>query len=642
MAEIAELVDALVRTAQEKGAFYFTQTLLRVGGIEGEDPFELFRRDLETSASPGSTARMTYCRWARHDDFLRFLWNLLQCSEERPFNANPLYTTNGGFSLAEHSRITHVKVNALIDRARDAGRNALADSLAAAYPSEVLESCSEGAADQTSVEVALSKVAALNSALLFASDRERRAFGTTNQLVRWPRFEVLELLANEMVGLYGYRVYFSNGGHAEFSRTPERADALNVFIERNGAVNYFVGSLDDLRREWRVGSQRLFEIGLPGRYNEPGKWKPIVYEGPSEDFVEEISALSDDYDVQGALFYIYCTGHWVIEFAVRATVDLPVKNVVRFGPSEHPLQIWKIPIGEHHSRNERLYDGWVTLPAPTVEAVAQALAHIRLGMGRLAFVFDSELRWCLKYSMVSDVRGLARPEEHDLSKFDEVLVNPVEPALDLAMSWINAGRNASDPLTSYLCFFNSIETVVEAVWEDDLQLRAGKLPKQTKSDRIAERRACMEAAHRKYFPDDPNAFAREVYFTCFKQLAKRRRDVAEQIWGPSHVAVQDLFERDNDEPSLVEIRDAVAHGQLSLLHTDDVKMIRRRLTRLAEIAKAMVLGVLLNKGPTDPIGLWSGRYSIGMNMTDPRSTKVANTLEGFPSTDWTIRSEWIV
>jgi hypothetical protein len=637
---VVELVDDLVVAAQKKGGFFFTQTLLRVGGIELVDPFEPFRADLSSGAA-GASPKDTYCHWSHRDDFLRFIWNLVECAEERPYNAYALFEMSAPVAFGRQNWITQGKVAKLVMHLVDARRGELAEVITRCFPDGLLAKCADAGSEDTIFGHATIELAGLYGALLAASDRERRKFGTSNRFVRWPRFEVLEILANADIGLYGYRVHHSNGAHSEFLRLPGRADALNIQFQRDGQVSYFVGSLDDLRPEWRVGSKRLFEIGLEGRYNDLGKWKPIVYEGPVDAITNEIHALDDDLEVQGALFYIFTTAHWVVEFAVRATVDLPVENVVSFGPTERPIRLWKVPAPEHTVMNERLYDGWVSVASPTVEAVKLALAHIRIGMSRLAFVYDAELRWSLKYTMASVIKGLAKPKDEDLAKFDEVLVNEVPAELDLAISWVNAGRNASDPLTSFLCHFNAIESVVEGVSEGDLEVAGSPKPRETKASRLATRRDCMQAALDQHFPHDPNTFAKEVYFTCFKQLAKRRREVAEQLWGLEHQAFRDLFKRTEGAESLEDIRDEIAHGRISLLHAEEVRTVRKRLPRLAQIAKAMIIRVLLKKTAADSLSFWSGQHTIGINMNDPRSTMYANTLKILPATDWSIRAEWI-
>lgn len=634
LSNIKEIVDKLVHAAQQNGKFYYTQTLLRVTGIELGDPFEVFRSQLVLNDP-------AYCDWIRHDDFLQFIWNLVQCSNGRPYNAFPFVNLSQNLPYGERSHITSDKVHALVNMAADSGQQLLSDWIAVAYPDDLLSDCSTAASNIPTDDSAITKARALNEALLIASDRERKAFPSSNRFAKWPRFEVLEILADEVIGLYGYRVHFSNGSSAEFTRRPEGTRAVNISFDDDGQINYWVGSLDELCKEWRVVDRRLHEIGLPGRYNKLGFWQPIVYEGPAKWIQDEIRQLSDDPEVQGSLFYIYTTAHWVIEFAVRANVDLPLENVAQFGSEDHPICLWKLPNDENKFANECLYDGWITLPTPTVGAIKIALTHIRIGMSRLAFAYDAELKWVLKYGMVQSVHGLATPTESDLERFDELLINPVAPKLDLAIGWYNAANNAADPLTGFLCYFNAIEVLIEGVWAGDIDLPSGPITKQSKSERRLWRRECVQQLYEALFPQDPERFAQEVYFNCLQQLAKRRRDVANAIWGLDNATVSELFDPTDDQPSFTEIRNRVAHGRASVLNPDDVILVKKSIGILADIAKECILRLLLKKMPNDSVQFWSRHYNLSMSMDNPRSTMVTSTIKILPSIDWRIRSDWI-
>src|SRR5205814_445061 len=131
-----------------------------------------------------------------------------------------------------------------------------------------------------------------------------------------------------------------------------------------------------LKREWRVGEKRLHEIGLPGRYNTLGEWRPMVYEGSTEWMDKEIQSLTSDPDVQGALFYIYCTAHHLIEFVVSGDIDLPYDNPVQFGTARYPVHISKCPQKDEWDPHLRIYDGWVFLHSLSVEEIERALYEI--------------------------------------------------------------------------------------------------------------------------------------------------------------------------------------------------------------------------------------------------------------------------
>ena len=111
---------------------------------------------------------------------------------------------------------------------------------------------------------------------------ERLKFRDRKKLHKLPGFEVMELLTNSEVGLYGFHLYFSNGSYASFIRKENSIECPNLSPNRDGTVNYSVGSLDELTHEWRIKDKRLYEVGLPGRYNKSGEWKPLVYPPPGK------------------------------------------------------------------------------------------------------------------------------------------------------------------------------------------------------------------------------------------------------------------------------------------------------------------------------------------------------------------------
>lgn len=75
---------------------------------------------------------------------------------------------------------------------------------------------------------------------------------------KWPNYEVFEILKNDKE-VYGFRVHFSNGSIAKFSREPEKVEAINLHFEEDGSINFFVGSLDDLKPIWLLNGKPFQE-----------------------------------------------------------------------------------------------------------------------------------------------------------------------------------------------------------------------------------------------------------------------------------------------------------------------------------------------------------------------------------------------
>lgn len=632
-------IDQLFDDARAHGGFDYALTLLRVSGIERK-PDELVELGNTASRAQLTSAPLLVAEIRRLlvlEAPLGLIANLLNCSVERPYQPFPFRHLIRGEGYPYTHPTPQEKVTDLLSRAELTGREELVKLIQSCYLDHGLLDASprinvEALSDLKAV---LEECVEYWKALLSLSQAERLAFGTSVQLVRWPNFEVLELLCNNEDGLFGFQVYFSNGSHASFARLHDRTESINLMLRET--VGFMVGDLDALRPEWRVGDKRLYEMPLPGRYNELGIWKPLVFPGPTDSLRREIEERSKDGDVQGTLFYMLCTGHRVIEFVVRASLDLPIDKPIQFGSVIHPVHLWKCPTADGALSLYTIYDGWVTLQTGIPEEISAALYRIGVALNRMGFAFGADLTWRVKYSNRPIRGGVPTPTTDELSYSDKFLLD-IPYALDLAIDWYNRGRNSRNPFTAFLCYFVAIEIVVEAAYDDEIPI---EVPRPTRPQRREARLHCIDAKHSALFPSDPVRFVEEAYFECVKSLARRRRDVCEAVFGPAHAHLLALFQpSESDGASLQDIRDYVAHGGVAQVDPGHIEMVGARLPQIAQIAREFLSRVILNLGPQDVLPEWSGQYAIGMSTSDPRSTFVTSSLDILPQTDWRIRAEW--
>jgi hypothetical protein len=631
----AEALDQLVADAQ--GSFDYTLTLLRVAGIERQRdelleladtaPDELLRR-------PGAIDEVK--RLLGFESPLHVIANLLNCAGKLGYNPFPFQHLIRGDQYPYQHPSQYEKAIDLLSRADLHARSSLTEELRTCYVDHGLLQATPqiDADDPGRLRQVLDRCSAFWAALTSRVHAERRKYGTTNHLVKWPRFEVLEILCDDG-GLFGFRVYFSNGSHAEYARYLDHTFSLNLAIEKT--VGFMVGDLDAMRPEWRIGEKRLYEVGLPGRYNVLGEWKPMVYPGSTEGFMKEITATSSDWDVQGVLFYMHCTGHRVIEFVVCASLDLPIEGVVDFGSTIHPVHLWKCPPAESRFANTTVYDGWAELQTGQPDEIGAALWRVSIALNRLAFAFSADLTWRLKYSNRPIGLAAASPTKEDLPYLDTFL-SDIPYVLDHAFDWYNRGRNARNVFTGFLCYFVAIEIVVEAVYSGDVDLQ---IPNRSKPTRREERVRCIQAKHLTLYQDDPARFVREAYFECVQSLRSRRREVCEAVFGKGHSSVNALFEgRVPTGDSLEDIRNYVAHGHIAHVDQSEIEQVRERLPEIASIAREFLTRILLKLTPDQVVPSWSGTHRTSMPFSDPRATFVTTTLDVFPTKEWKIQPEW--
>lgn len=634
-----DAIKSLFERAQKQGTFEYTLTLLRVGGVdERPDPFVALLD--ETSRNPDAEAaasqRQAYCRFASLEDPVALIWNLLSCASARAFRPFPFGHLITG-TPPHYVRPTAIdRVRELVRYAEELREHAIKEAVIRCYRALVEGGCIEGVTGEVAGDEQFARQ--FWKDLVETYFAARKEFGREPRLLKWPRFEVLEVLCDDELGLYGFRVYFSNGSHAEWVRRKEYAMGVNVLPRED--VNFMAGDLDALKDEWRVGDKPLYEIGLPGRYNDLGEWRPLMYEGATESITREIQTVTSDPELQGALFYVQCTCHWVIEFALRANVDLPYDNAISFGTQRYPINLWKCPHQDNWDRNICVYDGWVRIHSPSVEEIEAALSAVRLALSRLAFTFDADISWRMKYSGLPDSieNSLAKPTRADIAHFEKVLVE-LPYIIDFAIDWYNRGRASRNPFTAFLCYFVAIEIIVHAAYDGDEDL--GLNPQNLgRAERRRKRLECIEQLKSNLLETDPQRFVETAYSECVKSLNRRRREVCELVFGPAHGAMPALFTDTDEKESLTTIRNWLAHGGVSLVDREHEKLVRERLREIADISKEFLMRVLLRLRSEQTWEDWSRVYTFGRSFTDPRSIRVTNSDKMLPQTSWLIQPAW--
>ena len=472
--------------------------------------------------------------------------------------------------------------------------------------------------------------------------RERLKFKKHPKYYKLPKFEVLELLTNEECGLNGFGIHFSNGCSATFTREIDWTESLNVIPGE--FVEFQVGSWDEMTNRWRVKEKYLYEIGLSGRYNKHGEWKPIEYPplGNSEEIEKEIQGITEDQFVQGCLFYIMTTCYRVIEFVVKTNINVPYEEF-SFGDKFH---LYKCPNVENSppiQNNYYIYDGWLELDSIDAEYIRRAIATIGVGVNRMAFAYNGKVEWRLKYHNKPLGVACAVPSKEDLNILDAMFrkfpVSEDAIFLDAAIEWFNRGRSSQNSYVSFLCYYLSFELLAIAIAEGEANFEF-KIEKVDKEKSKEEKIKCIQEKLDILYKENPIEFVKSAYFDCVVSLKSKSQKVAELIFGENHKHVKSLFEKQNGH-SLNSLRGIIAHGISGLIDRDIDQVVEKRRYELAAIVKSFLTRIIFNLKPGDTLPNWSGQHMVSMQTNDPRGTHVVSDLKIILNTDWRIRSEWV-
>lgn len=605
--DMRKIIYSLFQEAQKKNGLQYLFSLLRVGPIESyeEDPLLAFNKNIfEGKITPHDIVSAK--------DFWAVITNLSRVAMEA-YNPYVFWASESENFIEESKKLVSKELSVVLEEI---------------FPTQLGDNITS---KQTEF---------LNR--FFAHLKARmESFLNEPKYIKLAGFEVLELLVNDPAGLYGFKLYFSNGSNAEYVRHSKGTSATNLMPDASG-IGFMVGNLDDLKKEWRIGDKKLYEVGLPGRYNHPREWMPIVYPGDSEEFKNKALDATEDERIQGILFYIFSTGHWAIEFVVKMTIKLPKKMTKFPGGVQLDRVPQKSPIkGMPELDDEFIYDGTLYLDDFQIETIKKGLDTIQRTIDGIAFAFSSPARWKVKYTIKGHTPGSAVPKPKDMTILNKLIKgaqSEEDMTIDTAIAWYKLGLLTDNKLNAFLCFHISIEGL--AVKLANGELKASKffgLVKENKTDRKKRIKSKFDEYYKNYYSTNLERLIRDAYFET-GPITVNMKKAFEKVFGQNNPVIDEYFKGDD---SINSLRGKLAHGEYSDWHYDEYMKVWGKLWRVQEIAKGFITRVLMQIPAGQKRPSWSGHSMFSMPMDRPTNTLVVNKLDMFPIKDWTIKAEWI-
>jgi len=450
---------------------------------------------------------------------------------------------------------------------------------------------------------------------------------------------VLELLAKKPKGLYGFKMHFSNGSASEFTRNKKGTMAINLLLDASG-LGFMEGNLDELKQEWYIGEKRLFEVGLPGRYNEPQEWMPIIFPGDSGKLQEEALAATEDERIQRVLFYMFCTGYRAIEFVAKMAVKLEKKHTLLPGG----VHLEMVTQGEEDRNfdNVFIYDGTLYLESSEIEKIKEGLDTIQRSLDGIAFAFEKPVKWQYKYLIHGHTPGYSFPRPKDMTFLRNLLTAAQKEndiTIDSAINWHKLGHLTDNKLNAFLCFHISIEGLAVKLAKGELDAsKFFQLVKEKKEDKEKRMKEVFDKYYQAYYASDLQTLIEKSYFEGIKSITEDMRRAFSAVFGSGNPVIDEYF---RGKESINTMRGDLAHGELSDWHYDEYMKVWSKLGRVQEISKAFITRVLLRIPPGEDRPRYSGRSVLSMSMDRPNSTLVATRPDVFPRKDWRIQPEWI-
>jgi hypothetical protein len=282
----------LFEQARKTGGFEYLYVLVRIDGIQCYDGYKDELVSLrDWLKHPDSTDALQGYRFLSEQGApLDLVQNLLNIANGKHYHIRPFIHLKKGSGFNAAWPTQQEKVEALIESTKTCGFTEFSEQIADAYRFGLLVTDQPTKAEE--LNIALGKLTEFLHELLDCYFNERIEFSKGPKYIKIPRsLDVLELISDEEFGLSGLRVHFSQNCTAEFMRTPQGVFGTN--FEFGPPITFLMMSMEPSSNEYRVNGKRLYEIGLPGKYNKLGEWKPIIYPGKSDALVMEATKKSD-------------------------------------------------------------------------------------------------------------------------------------------------------------------------------------------------------------------------------------------------------------------------------------------------------------------------------------------------------------
>jgi hypothetical protein len=299
--DCAEYLNKLFFRSFKKNSFDTLCALLRVTGLQdtGWDPFEESIEAFEdynwllekatserTEKSKWRVGLLMYCQLIEMTAPHELLGNFFRILSGEKYHLNPFEHLVRKKKKQLFSSIppsANFKFRELNKRAKDVNEMRLFEYINTFFNTNVRNAffhsdyiiteenfrwTESGIAQQIGLEhlnIIISNCFAFYGAFFWCYKYWLKELSRTPKFHKWPQYEVLEILSTADKGVYGFSVHFSNGNKATYSRTSEGTECTNIRFEKDGSLNFFVGSLDDLERNWKIdgtplSSSRLEEL----------------------------------------------------------------------------------------------------------------------------------------------------------------------------------------------------------------------------------------------------------------------------------------------------------------------------------------------------------------------------------------------
>ena len=359
-----------------------------------------------------------------------------------------------------------------------------------------------------------------------------------------------------------------------------------------------------------------FEKISIGKLNNWGEREPIVSE---QDFMAQAIAsqilVNRDYsDYQKSILYLNefleCKG---LEFIAISNVKLKNSTILSnnviltpcFLDSMEGRDVRErevILTSKMQQRNRFIYDGWLPMDDLELGTIENRICELKQSLTTFALVSGGTFHWFPKYDFSNKNNSIHYYENKELEVLEELAKSTDKLGIDdrnalfRSIGWLDQGFKTDDNKVRFLFCVLAIESLCHYIEKESekesifTELRTVKL---SKAERRDLRNECIDKTLKEYLADNPTKAIEESYFNCVVGIKKQLKAHLDNVLGTDDEGVKLFFENKEDgSPSLIQIRNLIAHGSLDNLKENEIGLINQNLYSMERLAQRYLWTVI--------------------------------------------------
>lgn len=263
----------------------------------------------------------------------------------------------------------------------------------------------------------------------------------------------------------------------------------------------------------------------------------------------------------------------------------------------------------HMEMNSRyIYDGWIPVKNWSIENVRIAIDKIEQTLAMFSLRIETYFEWKPKYYKINESSISHQFENRHLPDilslmdvFDKLTDND-RNAIYKSVGWLSQSYKTREFEVKFLFYMISTESLanyIEQECNSESVFFNFRADKRSKLEKRNQRRECFDTNLENY-KIEPEESIKKAYHCIDQGSRKIICNHFNKVFGENSKQVKLLFEKNDDNRPLYDLRNEIAHGRLNMLNQNERKIIKKRITDIEKITREYITKIIKSCLTSEP------------------------------------------